>query len=354
MSEQSNPGVAGALVARLAAVGRKVDSGSFTIDAEQARVRLREQRVADAHAWVALVVEAASLAGSPFVNFQLGAQRSTARFAGPIFDPNQLEQLFAAAFVDVDRLDEGQRLPARVLDKLAIAANAALTLDCSAVLIECSTAQGERRRLTINPEGPIAVEVEAAKAEVDSEIRFVLVSEGRDRERADAELAMLQQRCRWAKPKIEVDGTPINETRSAALGLGARMVVSGPDNRPLGLARLGRGGQPGRLLLLTNGVLAETLPLPEAPTDFLVLVDVDLRKDLAQSRVVRDSAFDQMMVAVRGAWERLGRRPATTPAQRKLVLQKIHANRPDFVTPGRAFAVLLGVIVFGLLVLWLR
>ncbi|MFV8755077.1 hypothetical protein ACNOYE_31395 [Nannocystaceae bacterium ST9] len=352
MSEQSTPGVAGALVARLAAAGRQVDSGSFTIDVEQARVRLREQRLADAHAWVALIVEAASLAGSPTVYFQLGAQRSSARFKGPPLDPARLEQLFAAAFVDVDRLDEAQRMPARVLERLAIAANAALTLDCSAVLIECHTAQGQRRRMTVEPDGPIAVE--AGEGEPDDEIRFVLVGEGRDSERANAELALLRQRCRWAKPKIDVDGTAINETRAAALGAGSRMAISDGHGKAIGLARLGHGGQPGRLLLLTNGVLAETLPLPEAPTDFLALVDVDLRKDLAQSRVVRDAAFDRMLIGVRGAWERLGRRPATTATQRKAVLKEVHANRPDFMTPTRAFVVLLALTLIALLVLWLR
>ena len=132
------------------------------------------------------------------------------------------------------------------------------------------------------------------------------------------------------------------------------MVIGDPRTKPMGLARLGHGGQPGRLLLLTNGVLAETLPLPEAPTDFLALVDVDLRKDLAQNRVVRDAEFDQMMVAVRSAWERLGRRPATTPSQRKAAVEQANAGRPKAPSALVVAGVLVVLILLVVLVLWLR
>lgn len=352
MTDPPNPGIAGAVVARLAAAGRAVDSGAITMDVEQARLRLREHRLADPHAWVLLVVEAASLAGSPTIHFQLGARRSSARFIGPAFSADRFSQLFAAAFIEPERLEESQRLPVRVLAKLAIATNAALTLDCSAVILEGTTSTGEQRRLTIAPDKPIVVEV--GKDQREHEICFMVESEGRDTERADAELALLHQRCKWAKLKIDVDGVAINETRAAALGPGSRMLIGEARAKPSGLARLGHGGMPGRLLLLTHGVLAETLPLPEAPTDFLALVDVDLRKDLAQSRVVRDEKFDQMMVTVRGAWERLGRRPATTPTQRKAVVEQAHAGRPDFVTPMRVLGVLLVLTLLAVLVLWLR
>lgn len=351
MTDQPNPGIAGAVVARLAAAGRAVDSGAITMDVEQARLRLREHRLADAHAWVLLLVEAASLAGSPTIHFQLGARQSSARFIGPALDADRFAQLFAAAFVDPERLEESQRVGMRVLAKLAIATNAALSLDCSAVIIEGTTRTGEQRRLTIAPDKPIAIETGEAKA--GNEIRFMLDSEGRNTERANAELALLQQRCRWAKLKIDIDGVSINETRAAALGPGSRMIIGDPRAKHSGLARLGHAGVPGRLLLLTNGVLAETLPLPEAPTDFLALMDIDLRKDLAQSRVIRDENFDQMMSAVRGAWERLGRRPATTPTQRKAVLEQVHAGRPDFVTPIRVFLVLVVLVLLAVLALWL-
>jgi hypothetical protein len=352
MTDQANPGIAGAVVARLASAGRSVDSGAITMDVEQARVRLREHRLADPHAWVLLLVEAASVAGSSSIQFQLGARRSSARFVGPALDADRYAQLFAAAFVDPDKYDEAQRAGMRVLAKLAIAANAALALDCSAVIIECITTKGEQRRLTIAPDKPIQVEI--GEEQRENEIRFMLESEGRDTERANAELALLSQRARWAKLKIDVDGTSINETRATALGPGTRMIIGDPRAKYTGLARLGHGTQPGKLLLLTHGVLAETLPLPEAPTDFLALVDVDLRKDLAQSRVVRDAEFDQMMVAVRGAWERLGRRPATTPTQRKAVLEQVHKGRPDIATPMRVFALLVFVSLVVVLILWLK
>ncbi len=352
MSEQSTPSIAGAVVARLTAAGRVVDAGSFTIDVEQARVRLREHRLANPHAWVLVLVEAASIAGSPTIHFKLGARQSSARFIGPAIDADRFAQLFAAAFSDSSKLEGSARIAARVLEKLAIAANAALTLDCSALILECTTPSGEQRRMTIEPEGPIVTELGQGAGE--GEIHFMLDSEGRDTERADAELALLRERARWAKPKIDIDGAAINETRAAALGSGARMAISDEHGKAIGLARLGHGGQPGRMLLLTHGVLAETLPLPEAPTDFLALVDVDLHKDLAQSRVVRDASFDAVIAATRTTWERLGRRPATTTVQRKAVLEQVHAGRPDPVTPLRVFVALVVLMAAGLLVLWLR
>lgn len=329
-----------------------VDAGKFTLDPAAARAKLREQRLADPHAWVAMLVEAASIAGSSSLSFQLGARRSSATFIGPRLDPERLESLFAAPFVEGSSLESEERPTHEVLDKLAIAANAALALDIDSVWIECTSPRGEQHRLTIPREGEPTLETGGRSDE--SEIRFVIESEGRDSERADAELAVLRLRCRWAKPKIEVDGVSINESRAAALGSGARMAVTGASGRPIGLARLGRGGQPAKLLLLTHGVLAETLPLPEAPTDFLALVDTNLRKDLAQARVVRGPEFDATLAAVKQVWNRLGGRPPQTLTERKAVLAEIHKGRPDATRLVQAVGLLVVVVLAFVVLLWLR
>jgi hypothetical protein len=57
-------GVAGSLLAELEAGGQLIDTGSFTIDSQQARAKLREYLLADPHAYVLLLVEAAVLGGA--------------------------------------------------------------------------------------------------------------------------------------------------------------------------------------------------------------------------------------------------------------------------------------------------
>lgn len=352
MTDDPSTGTAGAIAARLASGGRMVDAGKFTLDPEAARVKLREHQLADPHAWVALLVEAASVAGSSSLSFQLGARRSSATFVGPRIEPERLESLFAAPFMEGSSVESEDRPAHELLAKLAIAANAALTLDIDSVWLECTTPRGERRRLTIPREGEPTLE--AGGRSDESELRFVIESEGRDTERADAELAVLRLRCRWAKPKIEVDGVGINESRAAALGSGARMAVTSASGRPIGLARLGRGGQPAKLLLLTHGVLAETLPLPEAPTDFLALVDTELRKDIAQARVVRGPEFDATLAAVKQVWNRLGGRPPQTLTERKAVLAELHKGRPDATRLIQFATLLVVMLLVGALVMWLR
>ena len=60
-------------------------------------------------------------------------------------------------------------------------------------------------------------------------------------------------------------------------------------------------------MLLTRGVLSETLQLDRAVAGFRAIVDTDLRKDLSQSAVIRDANFDAVLAAVEACHARLTR-----------------------------------------------
>jgi len=61
------------------------------------------------------------------------------------------------------------------------------------------------------------------------------------------------------------------------------------------------GGLPAELSIVTNGVLAERVMLdderPAAP-DFAAIVDLDLAKDLGQTKVLRGPAYEAVLAAV--------------------------------------------------------
>src|SRR5690606_12935155 len=101
--------VAGALLAELEAGGELVDAAGFSTDAAQARAKLREFQLADPYEYVLLLIEAAVLAGAEPVRIRTGGGELTVSLGPLRVHREELEQLFAAAFVDLSGADPAER-----------------------------------------------------------------------------------------------------------------------------------------------------------------------------------------------------------------------------------------------------
>ena len=311
----STPDVADALLAELEAGGELVGGeGRFTIDAGQARTKLRDYQLAEPEAYALLLVEAAVLGGAAPIEIESSAS-GLRLWLGPVAaSRGELEQLFAAAFVDLEGVDEAEVRRRRVLQKLAFACNAALRLEPSAIIIE-SVGESEGVCLRLTPEaelGEVTDIDDIGDMRAGLSIRVAYAGLGLEQ---PPETTLLRERCKYASAPMILDGARLDrgqrhvfhvDFEDAALGFGDRGLKVRPvvlDGVKIGLAGFRYGGRaPAQLTILTHGVLTERLEFggaerPAAP-DFTAIVDVDLAKDLSQSRVLRGPAYDQVIAAV--------------------------------------------------------
>lgn len=302
--------VAGSLIDALTGEGQHVDDGSFTLDPTKARDKLRDHQLAEPLAYVLLLVEAATLAGSgradatPRIAFTL-ATTSEARFAGVRWRDDELRNPFAAVFCSVpDEPDAARRV--RVLQLLALAANAALAAGAERVEIEAAGDDGRLRRVTLVPEREVEPRFESL-AEPAGGVCFRFVGGAFEFGRAGKERDLLVQHCELSTTAISVDGERIDVGFGAAFAGFRRLETTQIVMDEFGIiGQAGRvGAEPARAMILTRGVLTETLPLPDCRPGFVAVVDVDLRKDLSQRQLLRDQTFTSVVAAIMRADERL-------------------------------------------------
>jgi hypothetical protein len=314
-------GVAGSLLAELEAGGQLIDTGSFTIDSQQARAKLREYLLADPHAYVLLLVEAAVLGGANPVCIDTDGGHIRIDL-GPIsLAASELEQLFAAVFRDPSAAEGPERNRRRALQKLAYACNAALRLEPRMIEIFADDGQGSAHHLRLTPAddrgqleriGPVVgVQVRIAQ----SGLTDLSVAEPRERE-------LIRRHCAFSSVPIQLDGKRISKGMEFALHVElspddlsfsprARKVTAVElDGHRIGSAGMRYSGKrPAEVTILTNGVLAERFVLgdaerPAAP-DFGAVVDVDLGKDLGQNKLLRGPEYDRVMAAIWAVHDRI-------------------------------------------------
>lgn len=301
--ESAAPGVASELIAALASEGDFVDDREFSIDPHKAREKLRDFQLEDPHAYVLLLVEAANIVGDSSIDFSCGPT-TQATFEGLSLSASELENVFNAVFGSMQGLEGRALSAARLARLLGIAANAALALEPRSLEIENTNANGQVNRLTIIPNGPIRCEPIGGGP--PARTRFVFNGHREDH-RDDREVELLRARCRFTEMVVSLYGQQISAgSRAALLGLRTRRIKL--DDQTIGRAGLSQEAG-ARLMLLTRGVLSETLQLPHADEGFLAVVDVDLRKDLSQSAVIRDEAFDRVIASVEQVHAQLTRQP---------------------------------------------
>src|SRR5262245_48065391 len=180
-TSESPSGVAGSLLAELEAGGELVDTGGFTIDTVDARRKLREHLLADPHAYVLLLVEAAVICGANSVRIETEGPNVRVEL-GPLWiAAEELEQLFVAVFIDLDEVDAAERDRRRALQLLAYACNAALRLQPPEIEIVAADGRGGAHRLRLRPDDDRGV-LERVEGELGSTWVRVERQDSRERE----------------------------------------------------------------------------------------------------------------------------------------------------------------------------
>jgi hypothetical protein len=320
---EPSSGVAGSLLAELEAGGELIDTGGFTIDNQQARRKLREHLLADPHAYVLLLIEAAVLGGANPVDVEVTAGQISIQL-GPIsFTAGELEQLFVAVFWETSTVDGPERVRRRVLQKLAYACNAALRLEPRMIDIIADDGQDGGHHLRLTPTDDRGQLARTKQPVTGVQVRiaenpFTDFSSGGE----PSECELIRRRCVFSSVPIRLDGKRVSKGMEFALHVElspdelslsprARQVTAIElDGRRIGSAGMRYSGkQPAEVTILTNGVLAERFVLgdaerPAAP-DFAAIVDVDLGKDLGQNKIVRGPEFDRVMAAIWAVHDRI-------------------------------------------------
>lgn len=301
--EPEPEGVADRLISALVDEGRFVDDGNFSLDPSKALEKLRGFQLAEPHAYVLLLVEAAVIAGASSVELSCGPT-TIAEYVGTPLTRTELENVFNAVFVATDALAGEALAVARIQQLFGVAANAALSLGPRRIEIESCDRDGRVHRVTIANGAGIACERVEDRPSIVGRTRFCVVDD-RDSDRDDREVALIRERCHFSNFTINLYGRPMNAGhRRALVGLRTERVRL-TDGTSIGLAGLRPEREPAKLLLLTRGVLAETLTLERARPGFLAVVEVDLRKDLSQRGVLRGPEFDEVLAAVLRAHARV-------------------------------------------------
>jgi hypothetical protein len=287
-------GVARQLIDALVQEGRYVDDGAFTLDPSKAREKLRAYQLVNAHAYILLLIESAWLAGASDIDISCG-RTSVAEFMGVSLTKAQLENVFTSVFLDIDALTGPALAAARIQQLLGVAAHPALSLGPERIEIENADAEGGFNRMTIERDGSFSCT--SIGAGPRGRTRFV-VTDTRDSDRDEREVALIRERCLYASFAVNLYGQRMSAgLRRPLLGLRTERIRL-DDGTPIGLAGRQPASEPGKLLLVTRGVLSETVTLEGTHPGFLAVVDVDLRKDLSQRGVLRGQEFDAVIRAV--------------------------------------------------------
>ena len=296
------------LLGELRAGGVVEAEGRFTLDADKAREKLRQYQLADPHRYVLLLVEAMSLAGARQLEFAIDADDVRLRCIGRPFRYEQLADLYASLFVEVDAtLEARERDHLRGLQQLAFALNSAMALNPRFIRLESVDAEGRGVALVLEPERPDQL-TRIEKAEPGTRIhvrdRFrpgLVVEFFRSIGGGVAEQKLLRKHCRWSPLTIVLDG----ETISGPLEFEGEAWYAEPitiESRTIGRAAIHmmpRGAAqlgPAHVDLLCNGVWIERVELEGMVAGFAAIVDDgQLRRDVSQTQVLRDATFERLV-----------------------------------------------------------
>jgi hypothetical protein len=310
--EHDSPsGVALALVRALESEAELVDAGAFTFDLASARAKLAEYRLANPHAFVLLLVEAAHLLpGCSEIAFSIRPGETRVRLADASLRADEVRSLRDTIFVDLTTQDPEARRRELGRQRLALAMDAALAQSGASV---------ELRATSDDPPAMVVLNCESTDQTVHEEasegggpLSLSLVF-GRPRgliDVGDEQRALLEARARYAKIPVLVEGQPINDTTPL------QDVVEPVEIQTATGTLVGRAGWSSAraeptAILLAHGVIVEEVHEPTWQLGFVALVDGDdLRRDLSLAKFVRDEAFTARVEAIRAVHDALPPNPA--------------------------------------------
>jgi hypothetical protein len=297
--------VAASLITSLTNEGEAVDEGSFTLDPAKAREKLREYQLADAHEWILLAISAGHVAtkGRGPVRVNWGST-AVVWFPGVSLTAEQLESCFAAVFAQARELEGEARTQAQVLRLLGIASNAALSLG-EELTIESIVPGGERQVLRVGSDGVQTIENDRRDG---AEIGIRMSVRGGSERKPEREYELVLDRCRVAAMAIFLDNGRISLGPSAAFAKRGKPADVRVSDTVMGEAAYELASpRPAKALIVNRALLVETVSLADCRAGFIAVVHVDLPMDLSQRRILRGTAWDELMAAIQTTHDSLPR-----------------------------------------------
>ncbi len=296
------------LIAGLVTDAQFDSDGSFSLDRDKAREKMRQFQLADPHRYVLLLVEAAVLRGATAIVFDIDADDMHVRFDAAL-SWEDLDELYGALFIN-RTTDE-----IRARRELALACNAVMALNPRWVRIESFTRsedgalQGVRASLRSDRADEIEKTDKPTRefedmprtwTSIHVKERFrpgLMVRFLRDVGGSIPEEEQLRDRCRHASIPITLDRIRISRGLPSDL-VGAATFELEHIRGVAGIDRLRRDSS--GVVLLSNGVHINVHELGESIDGLWYWVDSSrFRKDVSQGDIVRsDPAYEAMLRAL--------------------------------------------------------
>jgi hypothetical protein len=325
------------IMAELAGEAEFIDGGGFTIDPEAARKKLADRQLAEADAWILLVMETAELLGVEQVEIRerpAGLRiRLRGRTATELFSAAELGELFTWVFTELADLDPTQQRRARARQLLALGVNAALARPVRSVALARITPE-QSHRVLLRPDAP-GVLGAIAPGPHELELRFdANVEVARTTGQAfepRPELGLVVERCGYGEVAIEIFGRAVPRRPAPAEPRATRNIEF--EGEIVGVAEIvANDGWP-RVMIVANGVLLESIPLPGWAQGFRALLREGFTRDLSLGRAIRDERFERLSMVVRSIHDQL---VAELHARGQLVLAGRSAPAPAHKPPALA------------------
>lgn len=285
----------------LEAVGTVESEGEFTLDRAKAREKMRRFQLADPRAYVLELVQAASLKGATVVRVTVDSRDMVMELDGRPFSAADFEDVYGAA---LSRRSDHDLLARR---QLALGLNSAMALRPVGIEVESGDGRtGARLRLRPDEDDVIeTIETTRVGTRIHVRERFRLgtfVSFLQDLSGSLAEEQLLRARCGYASFAIDLEGARLDN----GLGFGDEPVVLALEHHTehtrlvCGLHPSGEGPALARILKDGVWITDHELPKGRFPDGFRAVVqDHALRKEVSQTDVVRDDAYEAMLGALR-------------------------------------------------------
>ncbi|MBC8074044.1 MAG: hypothetical protein IAG13_37335, partial [Deltaproteobacteria bacterium] len=283
------------LIAGLRGEGAVASRGQFTLDAEQAREKLRMFQLADPHRWIVLVVQALLARGAQRVDVAIDTDDVRVVADARAFSADELS--------DLPNVLLGENVVAPGLRELALGLNAALALDPRWLRLESvdgthgvqlEQRPGERDRVEA-----IASAAPGVRVQVKRRLGLGLVARFFRIGRASVrEHELLRRHCGFATAEIVLDGLRLPViARDDDVTSWRELVVDGVVRGELGISRA--GGE-GRIELLRHQLWMSTHSSSD-PAFIGVRARLDvsaMRTDVSMAEVVRDAEYEALLAAV--------------------------------------------------------
>lgn len=274
------------LIEQLMVGGRQVAEGEFTLDKEMARQKMRRFQLADPHAYVLELVQAAVLRGASEIAFRIDSDDMHMRFDGPPYQADELSRAEAAML-------ESHGDPS--LRQLGLGLSA-----CMALKPRFARVDSAGNRLELRPGKPDVLcrgpEGTHTRIHVRDRPGLRMGEVFRSLLGQTSEGDLLKKHCALAPIPITLNKSLISQPLEEHFPYGA-VLIQGESFRGWGGFRL---FERARLGFLRAGVLVEWVDLPERVLPFQAVLSCDeLLENVSQTAIVRDATYERLVAAYR-------------------------------------------------------